>query len=104
MVNLLTCKKCKETDFKQIKPDTYECKNCGTKRKITVKRIVTKKRKVIPKESISTSKDYQPINIFCETCGLKLERIGSPSDFKRLKNKWGKHNCLKIKKDDNVYF
>jgi rubredoxin len=104
MVNQLTCKKCKGIEFKQIAPDTYECLDCSTKRKITHKRIVSKKRHEIPKESISISKKYKPINIFCESCGLKIERIGSPTDFKRLKNKWEKHSCSKEKTDKNLYF
>ena len=104
MVSQLTCKKCKGTDFNQKTLSVYICKECGTEKSISHKRLIVKKKKAVLKENISTDKNYRPITIFCENCGEKLERMGSPKDYKRFKNKWEKHRCLTENTDDNVYF
>ncbi|MHA2366214.1 MAG: hypothetical protein ACXAC7_19800 [Candidatus Hodarchaeales archaeon] len=99
MTNVLTCKKCGSVDFKQIGIDTYECILCFTTRKAG-KKLVHRRRKVLPKKSISISADYNPIILNCEVCHQEIGRMGTPKDFKRLKNQWKNHICEKQKSSE----
>ena len=88
------CKKCGSTNLHQITVDTYECRECGAQRRLTkVTQKFTKRRHEIPKDTISISSQYQPLAVYCQNCGERIDRIGSPKDQKRMNNKWANHSC-----------
>ena len=99
----LKCKNCGGINFKKIGVNSYQCLDCGQARRSPKHTNISITRRQIPKESISTSKDYKPLVAYCGKCGEKIDRIGHPRDERRLNNKWGKHTCLVIKKDEVFY-
>jgi ubiquitin C-terminal hydrolase len=101
--NRLICKQCGGFEFKQVKVDSWKCLNCGKIKRTTKTMTITKRRNEIPKESITTSKQYKVLVAYCENCGEKIDRLGHPSDQKRMNNKWANHICIIEKKTDNFY-
>ena len=90
----VVCKYCHGTSFRQIKVDTWKCLNCGREKHLTrATMTISKSRHEIPKDAISTSSQYQPLAVYCQNCGERIDRIGSPKDQKRMNNKWANHGC-----------
>ena len=99
----LVCKKCGGLSFKQIDVNSWQCTNCGKIKRIVKHRTVTVERKQIPKESITTSRKFKPLAVYCSPCGQKIDRVGHPNDQKRLNNKWRNHICETKRETSNFY-
>ena len=99
----VVCKSCGGTNFKQVKVDTWKCLDCGREKRVTKgTRTISKNRPEIPKESITTG-SYKPLIAYCQNCGEKIDRIGSPADQKRLNNKWANHTCTVNRSKESLY-
>lgn len=103
MAKQLTCKMCKGNNFKQVNLLLYRCLDCGKEKSVSNKSVFIKKKSMIPKESISIDSKFAPVTTFCENCGKKIDRLGSPTDFKRFKIKWKNHVCIEQKNELNEY-
>ena len=99
----IICKQCGSFQFKQISVSEWQCLNCGKIRRNSRHISISKRRHEIPKENITTSKNFNPLAVYCKNCGEKIDRIGHPNDQKRLNNKWANHTCIIDKKIDNFY-